>query len=804
MKYLKLCVILLLPLWSVAQHNLTARIVDKETQPVAFANALLFQMPDSTFYKATTSDEKGKLSFTDVSDGDYVLNISSVGYVTLSRKLTIKTTTDLNDLEMAVNQEELDAVTVTAKRPTVQRKADRIIFNVENTSVSTGNAADILSVTPGIVAMNGEYLVKNKAAVVYINNRRVYLTSDELNQLLNGYTGDNVKSVEVITNPPAQYDADGAAVINIVTSTNVSLGYKGSVNGSWTVDTFAKYQVGLSQYYKNKWLNVYANYNYNPRKDLLQAESQIGFFNPDGSRSDRWFMNMDRIDRSAAHAINTTIDIQLSDRSTVSIMGNLNINENQDAVNNVETLILQNGATEFSGFNTESAIARNKNNGWVTAGLLNELGENGATLNLEASHVFVNGDANQDLFSTFFDTAGATTSTNSFNTIANLDIAINALKLDYSGSLGDYSVTTGLKFTDIATLSGQDFFDTNSGSVLDPANSDLFDYSETIYAAYVQLERDWDKWSVSGGLRAEQTEVVGDSRSLGLVNTQDYLGLFPNLSLSHYINESNTLSLTYKRSIERPGYNTLNPFNYFINDANVETGNPNLQPAFTNDIGFTWDIDNTYTFDLYYSRTDDIIDILTFQDNQNQILINQDANLNFEQQYSFDFSVFKYLTDRWIFYTQTSLFYQENEFIGTFSNNETVRQNTTGFYIATNNFFQLNEKGTLNMDIKTTYISSLLYGSNKVEGIFGSSIGLSQQLWDNRALLTLKYNDIFLSQNQVMRTKYLNQDNQSLSLPETQTFSLGFIYKFGNFRLENREATPPKDIERTTKKTREI
>jgi len=756
MKYLKLCVILLLPLWSVAQHNLTARIVDKETQPVAFANALLFQMPDSTFYKATTSDEMGKLSFTDVADGDYVLNISSVGYVTLSRKLTINTTTDLNDLQMAVNQEELDAVTVTAKRPTVQRKADRIIFNVENTSVSTGNAADILSVTPGIVAMNGEYLVKNKAAVVYINNRRVYLTSDELNQLLNGYTGDNVKSVEVITNPPARYDADGAAVINIVTSTNVSLGYKGSVNGSWTVDTFAKYQVGLSQYYKNKWLNVYANYNYNPRKDLLQAESQIGFFNPDGSRSDRWFMNMDRVDRSAAHAINTTIDIQLSDRSTVSIMGNLNINENQDAVNNVETLILQNGATEFSGFNTESAIARNKNNGWVTAGLLNELGENGATLNLEASHVFVNGDANQDLFSTFFDTAGATTSTNSFNTIANLDIAINALKLDYSGSLGDYSVTTGLKFTDIATLSGQDFFDTNSGSILDPSN------------------------------------------------TQDYLGLFPNLSLSHYINESNTLSLTYKRSIERPGYNTLNPFNYFINDANVETGNPNLQPAFTNDIGFTWDIDNTYTFDLYYSRTDDIIDVLTFQDNQNQILINQDANLNFEQQYSFDFSVFKYLTDRWIFYTQTSLFYQENEFTGTFSNNETVRQNTTGFYIATNNFFQLNEKGTLNMDVKTTYISSLLYGSNKVEGIFGSSIGLSQQLWDNRALLTLKYNDIFLSQNQVMRTRYLNQDNQSLSLPETQTFSLGFIYKFGNFRLENREATPPKDIERTTKKTREI
>ena len=673
--------LLLIGFTLTAQHSANGTIKDKEGAPVAYATTLLFKMPDSTFYKGTTTDENGRFQMENIATGEYTFAASYVGYVTLSRKLTIDKSTNLNDLTLLSSTESLAGVTVTARRPTIEKRPDRLIFNVENTSLSTSNAANILKNTPGVFEMNGSYMVQNATAVIYINDRRVYITQDELNDFLQSQSGDNIKSVEVITNPSANYDAEGVAIININTSKSVSLGYKGSINGSYSIDELAKYQIGTSQFYKNDWLNVYANYSYNPRKDLKLDEAEVGFFNPDGTRSSRWFTDFEKVTDSDAHNFNTALDFTVNDNNDISISGNYSANNNQDVRTDVRTLILPNGAMDFDGFDTDSDLAIDRTTGFVNGAWINSFNEGSGRFSLEGNYIFTDRDKTQDLLSTFFDTDGNTVGTNSFFTDAAQTIDIAVVKADYENILGDYILKAGAKFSDVSSTSSLDFFDTDSGSrVFNAPLSDEFLYDENIYAAYVQVDRDWEKWAVALGLRAEHTDVEGDSRSLGQVNTQEYFELFPNVSITNQVNDNNALTLSYRRSVDRPRYESLNPFSYFINDNNVNTGNPNLQPSFTNKINLNWNIKNQYFFDAYYTRTDNALAVFPFQNNQTNVLNSQNFNMDYELQYSLDFQFYKYLDSNYnvLIQAQTSMFYMENEFTAIQSNGVKQQNDITG------------------------------------------------------------------------------------------------------------------------------
>jgi hypothetical protein len=368
---------------TTAQNDLTGTVSNNKMELIAYSNVVLFKMPDSVFYKASYTDVEGQFKIPDCSNGNYTLQISSVGYVPLSRKLSLNQTTDLGTIILNENTEELDAILIRASKPTIDKRADRLVFNVENTVLSIGNTQNLLKKTPGVFEMEGTYMVQNSPAVIYINNKRVYLTSDELSALLRGYSADNIKSVEVITNPPASYDAEGVAVININTSKGISLGYKGNVSGQWTQGTFAKYQLGSSHFYKNNWLHVYSSYNYNPRRDLKLDDARIGFFNPDGSRSERWFTKLEKVDRSAAHNFNTIVDMTVNERNSLSFSGNFSTNQNNDVTYQNETLVLQEGATMFTGFNANSQFENNRTNGFANAQWQHVLNEEGASLSLQ-------------------------------------------------------------------------------------------------------------------------------------------------------------------------------------------------------------------------------------------------------------------------------------------------------------------------------------------------------------------------------------------------------------------------------------
>ncbi|MDX1762034.1 MAG: carboxypeptidase-like regulatory domain-containing protein, partial [Christiangramia sp.] len=222
---------LILLLFSCAiysQNQLTGKIQNQDKEPVAFANVILLNAEDSTsVYKGTISEENGDFLIENVKDSSYLLKVSFVGYQEQIKKIKVKGDTNLKTLVLQESSDALDEVVINARKPVIRRQVDRLVFDVENSTLSTGNSFEILKRTPGVIVSQGNLLIKNRPAEVYINDRKVYLNSQELQQLLEGFSAENIKAVEVITNPPAKYDAEGGSILNIVTSKNISIGYKG-------------------------------------------------------------------------------------------------------------------------------------------------------------------------------------------------------------------------------------------------------------------------------------------------------------------------------------------------------------------------------------------------------------------------------------------------------------------------------------------------------------------------------------------------------------------------------------------------
>jgi hypothetical protein len=291
------------------------------------------------------------------------------------------------------------------------------------------------------------------------------------------------------------------------------------------------------------------------------------------------------------------------------------------------------------------------------------------------------------------------------------------------------------------------------------------------------------------GLRAEYTDVTGDSQSLGTVNTQEYFELFPTVSLQYQYNESNGFGITYKRAIQRPRYESLNPFRYFLNESNFNQGNPNLMPSFEDKVTLSYNFKNTFFIDANYQKIDQALEMLTFQDNQNQTLRQLDANTVSFLQYSLDFVLSHSLKDWWYLSLVTSSYYLESEFFAVESAAETFTNDTYGFFAQMFSEFNLDANRTTTVDVTSLYISDFISGSTEYENLYNLSIALNKSFWDNRARITVGVDDIFNTNNVRVTSRYLNQDNSYFPRPESRLFRVGFIYNFGNFRLRDNRRT---------------
>ena len=787
MKHQLLISFFLAPFVSFTQSgNITGKVIDDQQRAVPYANVLLLKAADSTFVKGAVSEENGEILFAEISSGTYLIKASFVGFKeSYSSPFELKDQIRIPDLILQENSEALDAVTVNYRKPTVDRRVDRIVFNVENTAISSGTTFDILQRTPGVIVNQGQLLVKNRPAQVYINDRKVYLTNEELQQLLEGFAGVNVKSVEVITTPPARYDAEGGAILNIITSKNLSIGYKGSLNASNTVAIKPKYNVGTSQYYKTDWLNAFASYNFNSRFDVKTDEGFVQFYNPNGSEKATWEDLFQRETRTISHSLNTILDFTLSETEMLSFTANIlhTPKANSDISGRTETYNPQGQLDSL--YTTQSRLENQRDNLLFNLNYEKQLGENGATLSANANYIDYTDNQMQSVATRYVSAQGNLLNANAFNTIPTQKSQIYTGQLDYSGNLGKWSFEAGAKYSGINSESRQEFFNT-AGNVsdADAILNDNFDYTEGIYASYFSFAKDWEKWSFKTGLRGEYTDANGNSRTLGVVNTQEYLELFPTAYLMYAAADNHSFALDYSRRIDRPRFQSLNPYRYFLNENNFQEGNPNIQPAIANKVKLSYSFKNKLSFELYWDRIDNAMSRLPFQDNENLTLRSVNTNLNYEQQYSLDV-IYSEFVNNWMWMSvYASFFNLENEFVALEDNNSLVQKEINGLYIETLNYLIINP--TLNVAISNNFTSNFLVGSYEYDRPqYRLNVDIQKRFLNGRLIVNLSSEDIFNTNNIPLTSHYLNQNNTFFAMPESQKIRVGVRYNFGNFKLSD-------------------
>ncbi len=759
-------------------------VVDSENNPLSFVNILLYEKSGFQAIGGTASDESGLFTIEELDEGEYYIEFMMIGFSTVSKSIKLPDENNLGRITLIENPEELNEAVITVKNPSIKKEAGKLTFNVENTSLSTGNTLNLLSKTPGVLVIGDNISIKNSTPIIYFNNKRVYLSATELASLLKSYDASDIKSIEVITNPSANYDAETGTVLNIITSKAISIGYKGSVKATYEQAIFAKYNFGTSHFYKNDWLNMYANYSFSPRKEFKQDDSYIKFFNPDDSTKSFWESDFNRTTKSYGHQGNVILDFTLNDKNLLSFSSNVFVSPNKQFSNNVDGEIFNAQKRLDSTFTTISSLENDTSN--LSFYLEHEIyfGEKESSLTTSVSYIKYDNMQTQDLSTDYNLPSGEFLNNISFFTDANQDTNIFTALSDYNTSLAEGTFKTGLKYSRIKTESGLDFFNIeNNLPTYVEALSDLFIYNESIYAGFINYEKKWDNWTINAGVRGEFTKTEGDSRSLGIVNTQDYFDVFPSAFLLHDINENKSLSISYKRSLERPRYQSLNPFTYFITDNNVNQGNPNLVPSIKNKYMVSYSHNSKWFVDFYYIYKKDKLGLLTFQDNESSTIRNIESNLISDVNYSVDITYSSELFSWWYFGAYTSTYYMENEFYAIESEPDTYTNSTFGFFGQIYNGLTLSKDRSFTSDITLLYVSNLIEGAYDYNNQFNLSFSLRKSFWNKRAIITVGIDDVFDTYNVPVTSKYYNQDLSYFAHLESRLFRLGFKYNFGNIGL---------------------
>ncbi|HET8884953.1 MAG TPA: outer membrane beta-barrel family protein [Salinimicrobium sp.] len=771
-----------------SQHKVHGKIVDENAAPVPYATVLLLTQSDSVFYKGSISGNAGEFNFTDIASNKYILKVSFVGYEDFSAEINVQQDLNLNDITIKEAVGALNEINISVKNPSVTRGVDRLIFNVHNTSLSTGNTWNIIKKTPGVLVMEDEIIIRNSSVVVYLNDRKVQLSASELRELLENYDASNIKSVEVMMNPPAKYEAEGGAVLNIITSKNISLGYKGNVNGSYTQAVFPKYSIGTSHFYKNEKINFFGNYSYNSRKEFKDDDNFVNFINDEGAIFSKWITDFDRTTKSEAHQANIVLDYKLGENDELGFSSNLLFSPDKNFHNQVVTEIYNEADEIQSFFNTESFLINDQRNLGFNLNYKHRLGKEGAHISANAHYTNFDENQMQDVLTEFFDPSGNANGENSFFTNSNQQVNIYTAQIDFVSPIESVSFEMGAKTSFIKSESGMDYFENeNNVSTLVPELSDNFLYDENVFATYISGEKSWEKWSAKIGLRAEYTNREGFSVALNQLDKRSFTDLFPTAYLQYNPSENHSFTLDYGRRIMRPRYESLNPFRYYLNEFNYNSGNPNLESAKSHNFNLNYTLQGSYFFDLYYRDNGHYPSNLVFQDNEDFTIRTVYANVLESTSYGLDIAHGRSVTDFWYLYVYVSAFSEEEVFLAVESGNEAVSNSTKGIFVQIYNSFSILKNGTFSGDLSFVRWPKFILGSYQIDPKTTLSVGLRKTLWDKRAELTLNFEDILNMTNSELVSKYKNQYNGYFAKPETQYVRIGFKYNFGNFRLQDND-----------------
>lgn len=782
-------VVLLFFQLSAFSQTITGVVKDDQGKPLSGASLALKKTTDSSVVKLAVSNSTGTYNFSDIPYGKYFIQSTYVGYVIQqSPPFELNgSATKMKDMVLIRASGDLKEVTVTATRPIIEVKADKMVLNVEGTINAVGqDALELLRKSPGVLVDRDDNLsLSGKNGVqVYIDGKPTPLSGKDLADFLKTLQSSAIESIEIITNPSARYDAAGnAGVINIRLKKNRAFGTNGSLNAGYAVGVFPKYNGSVALNHRNQRVNLFGNYTYNYR-------SNESFMNLDRSQLDTSFIQRGTmLWKGSSHNVKAGADYFLSSRHTIGVMMNGNYSNNDFSnisntrisyePNNafIKTLVADNSSTgsrDQSNFNINYRYADTS----------------GRTFNMDADYGLfrIRNDQMQPNF--YYDPTGSPIDTRIYNMISPTDIDIYTFKTDYEQNFKKGRLSAGAKVSYVESVNDFRRFDVDdNGKYLDRERSNDFIYTENINAAYINYSRPFKKFTLQVGVRAEHTLAKGKSH--GMRNNggeyvpydstfdRNYVNLFPSAAISFAKGKDHQFNVTFSRRIDRPAYQDLNPFEFKLDEYTYQKGNTELKPQYTNSIGFSHTYKFKLTTALNYSHVNDVFTQLIDTAERSKSFITR-KNLATQDIASINISYPLQLA--WYSaFANLNTYY--SHYKANFGEGRTIDLDVYAFNIYMQHSARLGKGWTA--ELGGWYSSpSIWQGTFKSKEMWSLDGGVQKNILKGKGNIKVSVSDIFQTMRWGGTSDFAGQHLYSTGGWESRQFKVNFSYRFGNTQVK--------------------
>jgi iron complex outermembrane receptor protein len=770
--------------------HITGTLMDDQGKPMMFASATLLNAKDSSIVQGSVSNEQGVYVFEHIKEGNYIVKASSAGYQNVaSQPFSIEQGAEevtVPKITMQTATHNLNTVSITAAKPLIERKTDRVVMNVEGSVLAAGNSAmDILERAPGVeVDKDDNISLKGKQGVtVMLNDKLTYLTAAQLATLLRSTDGNTISSIEIISNPSAKYDAAGnSGIINIKLKKNKQVGTNGSLTTGVAYGAFWKDNQTLQLNLKDGNLNVYGSFSHNDnhriqdigiKRVITDTTGAVTYF-----RQTSPFLESDHNNSYRLGA-----DYDLSSKNTIGFVINGYFNSEHDGIDN-RTYIGPNFTQADSTLRTVSSLRQTYNNFAINLNDTYKIDTAGQQLSADIDYSRFNNNGVSQYVTDYYLADGSIQHPEAF--LGNLTpsiINIRTAKADYTKPITkSLKMEAGVKFSDVKTDNNL----TEKTVETDPyISTNHFIYDEKIDAGYINFNRDFKNYSVQAGLRGEYTNSMANGDSANVVSKipRHYFNLFPSVFINHTINDKNEINFSYSRRIDRPQYDNLNPFVFHLDPYTYQKGNPYLRPQYTNNFELNYTYNKSITLTLGYSRTTDVITEVPGTDPANKVSFITQDNLQVQNAWNANIYAPYTVTKWWEGSVNATVFY-----LGFKSNNlegGNLDRGQTAYNIrATETFTPV--KG-YKFELTTHYQSDLTYGLYDVKPRFSTDAGLSHSFAQKKFNVKLSMSDIFNTLRNDVNSNYQSTDLMITQKRESRITRLTVTYNFGNSKIKARQ-----------------
>lgn len=779
-------------------------IKDGGRKTIESATIMLLRHTDSSVVKLTLADKEGKYQFENIPEGKYMVSVTSIGHSTgfseffdinaQNRMVTLKT------IELVSEAKTLTGVTVSSKKPFIEQKTDRMVVNVEASVTNVGaNALEVLEKSPGVTVDNdGNISLKGKQGVIIlIDGRPSYLSGTDLATLLKNTNSAQLDQIEIMTNPPAKYDAAGnSGVINIKMKKNKQVGYNGSASLSYTQGRYPKINESINMNYRKNKVNIFSNLSHSYRENYQNLDIQRKFTDKSTKELLSYFDQQARMKmRNSSHYAKIGADIYATQKTTFgfSVSGFYNPekfkNRNNTDITDKDGILMNMTNARTDVDETWKNISTNFN-------IRHLFDSSGKELTMDLDYIRYKSDRNQQLVNNYFDRFGNPSDpSDTLSGILPQNIFIYSAKADYVHPLknGD-KFEAGVKSSYVKTDNDAGYFNIIGGSpVIDSSITNSFVYTENINAVYVNLNKQFSKkFSAQLGLRLENTNAQGKSNGYSYSSMLDqfepadtnfkrsYTQLFPTAYFTYAASEKHQFNINYGRRINRPNYADLNPFIFFLDKYTFQQGNPNLKPQFSHNIELRHTYNGFLVTTLNYSRTTDILqEVLEQIEEENKTFVKK-SNIASQRQFGLSVNAFKQLTKWWTGNVWANIY--NNKFSGII-NDTSVSLSATTFETNISNQFKF-KKGW-SAEISGFFRSAGLDDVFLLKPFGMVNFGISKQVLKDRGTIRLNVRDAFFTQKIKGSVKYSNLDVQFQNQRDSQLIGVGFTYRFAKGKVGN-------------------